>query len=220
MKSTRSKFRWLPIAMFFVVVLLLMKLALTVGSSFSKGNLQLSPAEVLAADRKEKAPEAAPAPQKEAPPAKEALPAKEAARPATQTAAKAPNTSSVSETMSFLQQKESELRKKEDHLREKEESLAKLEKDVEKKLKDLIGIQQEIQTYRSEKEQALTGKVRSLAKIYSTMKPKEASKLLENLDEKLVMGIMQTMNSDEAAAILSNMDVKKAAKISEGLSGR
>jgi flagellar motility protein MotE (MotC chaperone) len=63
-------------------------------------------------------------------------------------------------------------------------------------------------------------KVRGLAKIYGTMKPKEAAKLMENLDDKLVMNIISTMTPDEAAAILSLMEVKKAAKISEALSGR
>jgi len=52
------------------------------------------------------------------------------------------------------------------------------------------------------------------------MKPKEAAKLLENLDENLVVQIISTMNSDEAANILAGMDVKKAAKISESLSQR
>lgn len=234
MKPNRSKFRWLPVTLFFVVVLLLFKVGLTVGTSIHKGHLQLSPPEVLAAgEKKEKTQESAaapaaapvPAPVPAAAPAspaskKETQAPRENARSAAQTPAKPSNSSSVAETMSYLQQREADLKKKEDQLREKEESLAKLEKDVEQKLKDLIGIQKEIQAYRSEKEEALTGKVRSLSKIYGTMKPKEAAKLLENLDEKLVMGIMQTMNSDEAAAILSSMDVKKAAKISEFLSGR
>ena len=52
------------------------------------------------------------------------------------------------------------------------------------------------------------------------MKPKEAAKLMENLDDKLVMGIIATMTPDEAAVILALMEVKKAAKISEALSGR
>jgi flagellar motility protein MotE (MotC chaperone) len=50
------------------------------------------------------------------------------------------------------------------------------------------------------------------------MKPKEAAKLLENLEENLVVEVISTMSATEAANILSNMDVKKAAKISQALS--
>ena len=52
------------------------------------------------------------------------------------------------------------------------------------------------------------------------MKPKDAAKLMEALDDKLVMGIIATMTPDEAASILALMEVKKAAKISEALSAR
>ena len=95
-----------------------------------------------------------------------------------------------------------------------------MEKEVEQKVKDLLALQKEVQTVRTEKLETQNTKVRSLAKIYGTMKPKEAAKLMENLDDKLVMNIIATMTPDEAAAILSLMEVKKAAKISEALSGR
>ena len=128
--------------------------------------------------------------------------------------------SSVSDSLSALQQKELELQKREDLLRDKEERLAKIEKEVEQKVKDLLALQKEIQAAKAEKLDAQGAKVKSLAKIYGTMKPKEAAKLMENLDEKLVMNIISTMTPDEAASILSLMEVKKAAKISEALSGR
>ncbi|MEN6437523.1 MAG: hypothetical protein ABFD97_02970 [Syntrophobacter sp.] len=128
--------------------------------------------------------------------------------------------STATDALTFIQQRENELRRKEEQLKEKEERLAKIEKEVEQKTKELLALQKEIQAYRSERQDTQNTKVRSLAKIYGTMKPKEAAKLLENLEDKLVMGIISTMSSDEAAAILALMDVKKAAKISEALSGR
>jgi flagellar motility protein MotE (MotC chaperone) len=127
---------------------------------------------------------------------------------------------STSEALSAFQQKEIEIRKKEEQLKEKEDRLGKLEKEVEQKVKDLLALQKEVQSVRTEKFETQNTKVRGLAKIYGTMKPKEAAKLMENLDDKLVMSIIATMTPDEAAAILSLMEVKKAAKISEALSGR
>ena len=131
-----------------------------------------------------------------------------------------PAGSSTADSFSAIQQKEIEIHKREEQLKEKEERLAKLEKEIEQKLQDLLALQKEAQSVRNEKQEAENSKVRGLAKIYGTMKPKEAAKLMENLDDKLVMGIFSTMTPDEAASILALIDVKKAAKISEGLSGR
>ena len=133
---------------------------------------------------------------------------------------KSRDATSVAESLSALQQKENEIRKKEDQLKEKEDRLGKLEKEVEQKVKDLLALQKQMQVLQNEKQENQNTRVRSLAKIYSTMKPKEAAKLMENLDDKLVMGIISTMTPDEAAAILALMEVKKAAKISEALSVR
>jgi cytoskeletal protein RodZ len=129
MKSKRSRFRWLSVTLFFVVVLLLFKLGLTVGSSFYKSHLQISTPEVLAAsEKKEKAqepaaaptaaPAATPATAPAAPSKKDAPSSKDNARNAAQPAAKPSNTSSVAETMTYLQQKEAELKKKEDQLQQ------------------------------------------------------------------------------------------------------
>jgi flagellar motility protein MotE (MotC chaperone) len=126
----------------------------------------------------------------------------------------------TADSLSALQQKELEISKKEEQLKEKEERLNKLEKEIEQKVKDLLALQKEFQSARSEKQENQSAKVRGIAKIFGTMKPKDAAKLMENLDDKLVMGIIAILTPDEAASILALMDVKKAAKISEALSGR
>jgi flagellar motility protein MotE (MotC chaperone) len=133
---------------------------------------------------------------------------------------KSGNATTIAESLSALRQKENDIRKKEDQLKEKEDRLTKLEKEVEQKVKDLLALQKQIQALQNEKQESQNSRVRSLAKIYSTMKPKEAAKLMENLDDKLVMGIIAIMTPDQAASVLALMEVKKAAKISEALSAR
>ena len=110
--------------------------------------------------------------------------------------------------------------KKEEQLRQKEEYLQQMEQEVENKLKELITLQKEIQAYRTEKEEDQNARIRSLSKIYGSMKPKEAAKLLEKLNDELVVEVISAMTSNDAASVLSSMDVKKAAKISEFLSRR
>ena len=190
----------LSMALCALITILVMKLAITVlGALYAQPETVISIPEAIAKDDKPKA-EAQNAP------------------PQVDKSAKAKP--GVSDSLSALQQKEIEIHKREEQLKEKEERLGKLEKDVEQKVKDLLALQKEAQSARAEKLDSQNSKVRNLAKIYGTMKPKEAAKLMENLDDRLVMGIISTMTPDEAAAILSLMEVKKAAKISEALSGR
>jgi flagellar motility protein MotE (MotC chaperone) len=127
---------------------------------------------------------------------------------------------STPELLAILEQKEVELKRKEQHLKEQELQLMEMQKDVEQKMQELIAMQKEIQNFRNEKAENKNASVRSLAQIYGSMKPKEAAKLLENMDEKLAVNIISTMKANEAAEILSAMDLKKAAKISEALTQR
>lgn len=207
-KSSLSK-KTISCILSVIALMILLKTGITVGRFLigtQESDYLSFPKEVLAEDKKAKNPDAAPSKKNSAP-------------PATSHAA-VPPLQPMTETLTFIEQRETELKRKEEQLRQKEEYLAKMEQEVEKKLKDLLSIQKEIQAYRNEKEESQNTKIRSLAKIYGTMKPKEAAKLLDNLDEHLVVSVISTMSADEAANILGNMDVKKAAKISESLSHR
>ncbi|MFZ2444964.1 MAG: hypothetical protein WAW37_01275 [Syntrophobacteraceae bacterium] len=219
MKILKSRPSLLPIALCALIAVLVVKLAVMVGASLpTRETISPIPGVVLAGQEK-------PADKAGTVSAKSGAGIVSESHAAPVPTEKAATNTRVqgratSESLSFIQQRESELRRKEEQLKEKEERLAKIEQEVEQKTKDLLVLQKEIQSFRSEKQDTQNSKVKGLAKIYGTMKPKEAAKLLENLDDKLVMGIVSTMTSDEAAAILSIMEVKKAAKISEALSGR
>ena len=219
-QKSKRKFRTLSVTLLLLLGVLLLKLSLTVGNFATPkkdDGLSLFASEVMAEDAKGDTKGKAKKP---------AAPGKDKGTPeASQTSAGAasesnnrPSSTSVPEMISHLQRRDAELTKKEEQLKQKEEYLAQMEQEVEKKLKDLMAVQKEIQTFRAEREEGQLAKVRSLSKIYGTMKPKEAAKLLENLEENLVVEVISTMSAAEAANILSNMDVKKAAKISQALS--
>ncbi|MGA3117560.1 MAG: hypothetical protein ABSF90_24380 [Syntrophobacteraceae bacterium] len=201
MMAGKTSSRVLSVALCALVTVLFIKLAVTViGAINSEPEATIVVPEAIAKDEKPKV-EAENAPPVE-------------------TKAKPRPGISTSESLSAFQQKEIEIRKKEEQLKEKEERLGRLEKEIELKVKDLLALQKEVQSVQSEKQDTQNTRVKSLAKIYGTMKPKEAAKLMENLDDKLVMGIIAILTPDEAAAILALMEVKKAAKISEALSAR
>lgn len=208
-ESPRSLIRLL-VAILLVSLLVSLKLALSVGRLLTQANDGPCPvfvSEVHAADRKANSPKVQPPVKSTSLPESESAPSTLPVEGAT-----------VPDVMSHLQQKELELKRKEQLLQEREDYLVRMKQEVEQKLKELIEIQKEIKAYRTEKEENKNAQIRSLSKIYGSMKPKEAAKLLENLNDPLVVSIIATMNAAEAANILANMDIKKAAKISQSLS--
>lgn len=195
-----------------ILVLALLKLALTVGSFLfpSQGmDKALSASAVYAADR-----------QEATSPAARHSTLLALAQPQKSAAAQEPSATSMPGMVSYLNKKQAELKQKEQALQKKEQYLTRMQQQVETKLKKLTAIEQKIQNYQNQKQQNQDAKIRSLAKIYGSMKPKQAAELLQNLDDQLVVEVISTMNTRQAANILANMDVKKAAEISERLSNR
>ncbi|MCK8602437.1 MotE family protein [Desulfoferrobacter suflitae] len=208
--KTLGKFIKWSVPLLLIVPLVSLKLALSVGRVLQQFNEIPEAAlvsQVHAADR-------AAQPKQPLSPAPLDPPGETQPAPA----ATQPYTASIPDVMAHIQQRELELKQKEKLLQEREEYLKRMQEDVERQLKELIDVQKEIQAYRTEKEENRSAQIRSLSKIYGTMKPKEAAKLLENLEDQLVVSIISSMNATEAANILANMDIKKAAKISQSLS--
>ena len=77
--------------------------------------------------------------------------------------------------------------------------VAKL-KELEASIKELIGLY-------DEKEKA---KLNNLVKIYSTMKPKEAARLFNDMEMSLLVRVFEQMKEAKSAPILALMDLNKA----------
>jgi flagellar motility protein MotE (MotC chaperone) len=201
---------WLIVLIFSAVFLKLLLAAANFATQPTDGPALFAPAEVLAKDQKKVAPQPAKKDPVDKPTAE-----MDGGKPGA-----SPSVASPGETTGYLEKKEIDLRRREQHVQEQEQYLLQMQKDVEQKMQELIAIQKEIQVYRNEKSESKSANIRSLAQIYGSMKPKEAAKLLENMEEKLVVAVISTMKSTEAAEILSAMDFKKAAKVSEALTRR
>lgn len=61
---------------------------------------------------------------------------------------------------------------------------------------------------------------KQLAKIYSSMKPTDAAKILEKMETKLVVNLLANMKGRNAAKILSSFTPAKAARISKKISDK
>jgi flagellar motility protein MotE (MotC chaperone) len=115
-------------------------------------------------------------------------------------------------------------RKKELDLREAE--LTKLDEELQKQKEELDEKIKQLEAMRSQISQTLKSrvatdqqKVDKLVDFYSNMKPQQAAKVIETLNEDLSVEVLDKMKKKNAAEILNAMDAKKARRLSELLAG-
>jgi flagellar motility protein MotE (MotC chaperone) len=115
-------------------------------------------------------------------------------------------------------------RKKELDLREDE--LAKLEAELQQQRLAIDEKLKQLDAMRAQISQTLKGRVASdqqkvdkLVEFYSTMKPQQAAKIIETLNEDLSIEVLDKMKKKNAAEILNALDSKKARHLSELLAG-
>lgn len=115
-------------------------------------------------------------------------------------------------------------RKKELDLREAE--LNKLEEELQKQRSALDEKIKQLETMRAQISQTLKTrvandqqKVDKLVEFYSTMKPQQAAKVIETLNEDLAVEVLDKMKKKNAAEIMNALDAKKSRRLSELLTG-
>lgn len=120
----------------------------------------------------------------------------------------------------MIEKKNRALKRRETEIALKEQRLKTLEQNI---LNDLKKIEDAIA--KSERQigiqkNLIKENVEGLIKAYSAMKPQEAAKLLEVINENLAIQIISGMKSKVAGKVFSKLDVKVAKNISEKLAGR
>lgn len=87
--------------------------------------------------------------------------------------------------------------------------VAKL-KELEASIKDLIGV------YDEKERERMT----NLVKIYSTMKPKEAARLFNDMEMNLLVRVFEQMKESKSAPILALMESAKANALTSELANK
>ncbi len=120
------------------------------------------------------------------------------------------------------------LKEQEEKILQEQETLKNLKKELEEKIAELekthsqINISLEkLDKKKSEKairkEAAENKKIKQLVKVYSSMKPKNAGQIINNMDIIVAEKIIRNMKGDAAGKILSYVESSRAAAISERL---
>jgi flagellar motility protein MotE (MotC chaperone) len=109
-----------------------------------------------------------------------------------------------------IKELEVKVKQREEELKRKEKQLAALEDDLKQK-KEAIRSREEARASRE-------AKIKDLAVYYSNMKPEDAARIMEQMDDLLVVDVLRQMDKTIVAAIFMKMDPKKASEISRKMS--
>jgi flagellar motility protein MotE (MotC chaperone) len=98
--------------------------------------------------------------------------------------------------------------------------LAAAEARVDDKIATLKQLQDHIAALLGERDTAEKAQLASLVKTYTAMKPKDAARIFNNLDDSVLIPVAQAMKSDALAPILAAMNPEAAQKLTMKLADR
>ena len=118
-----------------------------------------------------------------------------------------------------LAERKKQLDQREEDLNKLAAQLEKQQAEVLENLKKLEDTRTRISTVLEERIKADDTKVETLVQMYSNMKPSQAAKVFESLDEDLVIEILGRMKKKSAADILNLIKPEKAQIFAERYTG-
>ena len=118
-----------------------------------------------------------------------------------------------------LTERKKELDSREEELNKKAKEIENQKVYVEQKLKELEDYRQKISNLLQDRVKADAGKVDNLVQIYTNMRPGQAAKVFETMDEDLVIEILSKMKKKTAADVLNLMKAEKAQLFAERYAG-
>ena len=124
------------------------------------------------------------------------------------------------ELLQKLGERRRELDRRGSELERREALLSAAETRIEGRISELRVLQAEIKkmlVQRDEKEEA---QFRSLVQIYSSMKPKEAARIFEELEMTVLLEVIDRMKERKSAPILAKMDPNRAKEVTIELAAR
>ena len=91
---------------------------------------------------------------------------------------------------------------------------------IDKKIAEMKALQTNVESMLKQVNEQDDSKLKSLVKIYETMKPKDAAKIFEALDMPVLLSVMTRMKEQKVAPIMESMDPMKAKTITDAMSVR
>lgn len=124
------------------------------------------------------------------------------------------------EYLQKLSERREELDRRARELDDRETLLRAVELRITERTNSLKRIEQTIDAALKKHEAIEKAQLDSLVKIYSAMKPKDAAKIFNDLDDAVLISIVENMKEKKMGAILAKMNLDKAKKLTVSLATR
>lgn len=124
------------------------------------------------------------------------------------------------DVLTSLSKRRAELDSREQDLDMQANLIAAAEKRVDDKISSLKDLQTQMQTLLGQRDAADQAQINSLVKTYSSMKPADAARIFNDLDETVELNVAALMKSDVLGAILAKMQPDMAQKLTVRLANR
>ena len=93
------------------------------------------------------------------------------------------------------------------------------EEEINKKLSQLQAYEKKLRTLMQQYSAKEKERLNSLVKLYASMKPRDAARILNTLDIEVSTALVREMKPSASSAILSQMEASKAKAITDALIG-
>jgi flagellar motility protein MotE (MotC chaperone) len=130
------------------------------------------------------------------------------------------SSSSEVDVLTSLSRRRAELDVRNHELNTQQELIAAAEKRVDDKIATLKTLQAQIQSLLVQRDTVQQKQIDSLVKTYSSMKPRDASRIFNSLDETVLIAVASQMKPDVLGPILAQMQSEPAQKLTVKLADR
>lgn len=124
------------------------------------------------------------------------------------------------ELLQNLSKRRDELDRWERNVQIKESMLEATEKRVADKIEQIEAMKKEVSELLMQYNAQEDAKIRSLVKIYESMKPKDAARIFDEIEMPILLLVIDKMAEKKAAPILAEMDSRKAKQITVDLAAQ
>lgn len=119
-----------------------------------------------------------------------------------------------------LQMRRQELEQRSRELDVRDSLLKAAEKRIEMRLQELKDMETRFNNSVQKREQDEAGKFKSLVTMYENMKPKDAAKIFDRLDMKILVDVVNQMNPRKMSDVLGQMSPEAAERLTVEIANR
>lgn len=119
-----------------------------------------------------------------------------------------------------LGERRKQLDERERTIEQREALMKAAEQRIAEKVSELKAVQAKLETMVKKTEVEKDDQLKRLVKIYETMKPKEAARIFEQLDDAVLLDVAERMKEVKLAPVLASMEPKRATTVTVELAKR